>query len=49
MLVEGFKDRGKAETEVKDQSGREEPSLYAVLGSVWLNARSVGLHSFLPT
>jgi len=48
MLVEGSKDRGKVETEVKDQSGREQPSLYAMLGTDWLSARSVGLQSFLP-
>jgi len=47
MLVERFKDRVKAETEVKKRPGREQPSLYAVLGSVWLNAHSVGLHFFL--
>jgi len=36
------------ETEVKEQLGRERPSLRAMQGSVWLNVHSVGLHSFLP-
>jgi len=48
MLVKGFKGRMEEEMEVKEQSGRERPSLHAVQGSVWLNACSVELHSFLP-
>jgi len=48
MLVKGYKGRVEEEMEVKEQLGREWPGLHAMQGSVWLNARSVGIHPFLP-
>ena len=46
MLVEGFKVRVKAETEVKETVGKGAAKSLCCAGSALLNAHLMGLHSF---